>query len=222
MLSRCRGPGANKMNLGDDDHDRRARTAAARVAKILEEEGAQAQALFDRITKRHGLQTAKLLFERCIKLAKGPPSNEEEQEQRTAEKTRAKAAQSARALTKLPTLEQIPTANRDQLCDWYYRWPDRELKKKEHEVYTALLQRYVEVGGYPKDFNPNRLTPIKKRGSVMRNSPNAELPRLFEEEKAKHGGELTKAAFVKIHADRTGEDPGNIRKKLGYYLKRKT
>ena len=66
------------------------------------------------------------------------------------------------------------------------------------------------------------LPPIKKRGSTMRNSPNANLPKLFEEEKTKRGGHLTKAAFASLHAERTRGDAENIRKKLDYHLKRKT
>jgi hypothetical protein len=209
------------MTRKPDEYDRLAKEAGERVDKLLKNEGAQAQVLFDRIAKRHGLQTAKLLFERCVKLAK-EPSFEEEQGKRVDEKGKEKAAQSARSLTKLPTLEQISAADRVKICDWYYRWPDRRLNKKEQEVYSALLQRYVKVGGYPRDFNPNRLTPTKKRGSVMRNSPNAQLPRLFEEEKAKHGGNLTKPAFVKLHAVRTDQLEENVRKKLDYYLNRKT
>jgi hypothetical protein len=56
----------------------------------------------------------------------------------------------------------------------------------------------------------------------MRNSPNAELPRLFEEAKARHGQDLAQAAFAKMHADQTGQTADNVRKKLDYHLKRKT
>jgi hypothetical protein len=208
-----------------DEYDRRADAAAERVAKLLKEEGAQAQALFDRITKRYGLLTAKLIFERCIKLAK-EPSIEEEQEQRVAAKARAKATQKARAMSNLPTADEIAAAvaagDRRRICIWWYRWPVRELNDAETKIYFLLWRSLVTVGGYPKDFNPEQLPPAKKTGSKMRNSPNAELPRLFEQEKAKHGGKLTKAAFAVMYADRFGPTPEDVRKKLDYYERRKT
>jgi hypothetical protein len=204
----------------DFDYLAEARAAGERVKTILEKEGAQAKALFDRIVKRHGLGTAKALFERCINLAPEPTIDEERQ-QYAAAKAQEKAAQNARSLAKLPTLEQITAANRDLICKWYYSWPDRKLEEKEYKIYCALLRRYIDVGGYPKDFNPSRLPPTKKRGSVMRESPNAQLPRLYDEEKAKRDGELTETAFAAIHAKRTGESPENVRKKLSYHLKRR-
>ncbi len=211
--------------VGEDEYDRLAREAGERVAEILKVEGAQAQALFDRIAERHGLRTAKLLFQRCIKLAK-EPSIEEEQDQYVEAQAKAKKAQKARAMTKLPTAEQIAAAeskgDRRQICVWWYTWPARELSEAESAVYFRLWRSLVAVGGYPKDFNPEQLPPKKKPGSIMHNSPNAELLTLFEEERAKHGGNLTKAAFVKLHADRTGQTSENVRKKLDYYLKRKT
>jgi hypothetical protein len=209
------------MKPDDDDYMRAAKKAGERVAKILAKEGAQAQVLFDRIAKRHGMPTAKLLFERCIRLAKDP-SIQEEQKKRAAEKVEAKASQRARALTKLPSLDQIAAADRNQICDWYYRWPDRGLEKKEQDVYGVLLQRYVKMGGYPENFNPNRLTPTKKRGAIMRSSRNAELPVIFEREKARLGENFSKPAFYREHTDRFGPTPEDVRKKLDYYLKRKT
>ena len=114
----------------DDEYQRLAAAASDRVAKILENEGAQAKALFTRITERHGLGTAKLLFERCIKLA-NEPSTEEEQEQRAAEKAKAKAAQRVRAMTNLPTVEKVAVADRRQLCIWWYRLPARKFSTRE-------------------------------------------------------------------------------------------
>jgi hypothetical protein len=147
-----------------DEYGRLAATASKLVAEILKREGAQAQALFDRITKRHGLPTAKILFERCIKLAKEPTF--EEEQKRDAEKhANKRKAQAARALSKLPTLEQIAAANRNRICNWWYQWPDRKLKKQEREIYNALLRRYIEVKGYPEDFDPRK---IRRQRSAAR------------------------------------------------------
>ncbi len=126
-------------------------------------------------------------------------------------------------MPKLPTAEQISQADRRQICIWWYRLPARKFKAVEQEIVALLWQRYVDVGGYPANFSPEKeIPPIKKRGSTMRNSPNAKLPKLFEEEKTKRGGHLTKAAFASLHAERTRGDAENIRKKLDYHLKRKT
>jgi hypothetical protein len=209
------------MTSEPDEYDRLATEAGERVDEILKREGAQAQALFDRIVKRHGAPTAKLVFERCIKLAR-EPSQDEEQEQRRSAKAIQREAQEARAMTTLPTAEQIASADRRKVCVWWYRLPARKLSAEEEKLADLLWRRYVEVGGYPSDFDPQTLPPTKKLGSTMRNSPNAELPKLFEQEKAKHGGNLTKPAFITIQAERSGDDPENIRKKLDYYLARKT
>jgi hypothetical protein len=114
-----------------DEYGRLAATASKLVAEILKREGAQAQALFDRITKRHGLPTAKILFERCIKLAKEPTF--EEEQKRDAEKhANKRKAQAARALSKLPTLEQIAAANRNRICNWWYQAVS--LRQRNYEI----------------------------------------------------------------------------------------
>jgi len=209
----------------EDEYDRRARAAGVRVAKILEEEGAQAQALFERITKRLGLPTAKLLFERCIKLAK-EPSIEEEQEQRADALDTAKDKHRARAKNELPTNEEIDAAfaakDRKRMSTMWHRVPwGRKFSIKEKQIIDHLWRRYANLDGDTVDFNPDELTPTKKRGSTMRNSPNAELPRLYEEAKERHGQDLSPTAFARIHADQTGDTAENVRKKLDYHLKPK-
>jgi hypothetical protein len=211
-----------------DEYDHLAAEAGARVAEILKQEGAQAQALFDKIARRYDLTTAKLLFERCIKLAI-EPSVEDERNQYAAQKAKANAAQRARALTKLPTLEQISVADRDKICHLYYRWPDRSLTNAEQKIFNALLKRYVSFGGDRVDFNPEKLPPIKKQGSIARSSPNLKLPAIFDREFAELSEQLGRkpkqdevaAAIISKHGDRYGADVDNVVGNWKYRRKKK-
>lgn len=135
--------------------------------------------LFQEIVERCGIATAKFLFQECIRVA-------EEQEQQAAAITKADAAQQARALAKLPTLPQIATADREQICRWWARLPTRMLTENEKEIVGALAQRYVDVRGYPKGFDPTRLPPIKKKGAKARKPRGAELPAMFDALKLAH------------------------------------
>jgi hypothetical protein len=173
--------------------------------------------LFAEIVGRCDLPTAKFIFQKCILVA-------EEQESRAATVTREKAARLARALPKLPTLEQITLADRQQVSRWWARLPDRRFNAQEKRVIAALTLRYQQLGGYPRGFNEN-LPPIKKRGSIKRAAPNADLPALFDEanpksafsiEKARRGGKLTKRSFAAILTPRYGETAEHVLANLRY------
>ena len=172
--------------------------------------------LFVEIAQRCGLPTAKFIFQKCVEVA-------DEQENQAKAIQKAKAVRRDRAPIKLPTMEQIRAADRQQVSIWWarLRGTDQKFGNRDKPIIAALAERYKALDGYTRDFNEN-LPPIKKRGSKMRNSPNAELPRLFEEAKAVHGEDFSKAAFSVMHANRIGESPENVRKNLDYHLKRKT
>jgi hypothetical protein len=202
----------------DDYYMRAAKEAGERVGKILKQEGAQAKALFDRIAERHGLDTAKLLFELCIRLAR-EPSIEEQQEARAAALAKTKPARRSHELTKWPTMEEVVAADRKKICNLWARLPDRKYSAQEKRIYNLLLQRYVE----------ERLTPIKKRGSITRNSPNAKLPavfdRAFSELVAKLGrkpkqDEVAEAIMSK-HGNRYGGQVDNVIANWKYWRKKK-
>jgi len=175
--------------------------------------------LFGEIARRCGLLTAKWIFQNCIRVA-------EEQERQTAATTKAKAAQRTRELTKLPTAEQIAAADRKQISKWWARLPDRKFNAREKRLYDLLLRRYVEVGGYDKDFKPNQLPPIKKVGSVKHNAPNRDLVALFDSanpqsafsvEKANRGGKLTQTEFATTLIPTYGHDVENVLANLRYW-----
>jgi len=212
----------------DDYYMRAAKEAGERVAKLLKEEGAQARALFDRIAERYGLDTAKLLFERCIKSAK-EPSIEEEQKQLVAKKAKEKAAQQVRAMTELPTADRIAAADRRQICIWWYRLPARKFTAAEQTIVDLLWRHYVEVGGYPEGFKPERLPPPKKRGSITHNSPNAKLPAQFDREFSELAAKLGRKpkqeevaeAIISKHGTRYGEQVDNVIANWRYWRKKK-
>jgi hypothetical protein len=176
--------------------------------------------LFEEIARRCGPRTAKWIFQHCIRIA------EEQQSSQAAAITRAKAARRARELTKLPTAEQIAAADRKQISNWWARLPDRKYNAREKRLYDLLRRRYVEVGGYGKDFKPNQLPPIKKLGSVKRNAPNRVLPALFDSanpqssfsvEKAKRGGKLTQTEFAKTLVPIHGHTAEHVLANLRYW-----
>jgi hypothetical protein len=163
--------------------------------------------LFEEIIQRCGLPTAKFIFQKCVSVA-------EEQENQAAAVAKARVAQCARELIRFPTAEEIAAADRGQISRWWARLPDRKYDAQETRLYDLLRQRYVELGGYTKDFKPNQLPPIKKHGSVKRNAPNRDLPALFDSMKAKSGGKLTQIEFAEFliskYGARYGKDVENV------------
>jgi len=178
--------------------------------------------LFREIYQRCGLSTAKFIFKKCISVA--------EQEIRALAIDTAKAAKRTRELNKLPTEEEIVGADRKKICNWWARLPTRKLTTKEKGIVAILSQRYIEVGGYPADFDPARLPPIKKRGSVKHNAVNAGLPKLFDAnnpssafsvEKAKRGGKLTMTEFAATLVPAYGFDADHVLANLRYHRRPK-
>jgi hypothetical protein len=178
--------------------------------------------LFAEVASRCGVATARFIFQKCI-------SEAEKQEDRALGIQKKKAAQKARSLTTLPTAEQIAAADRKQISNWWARLPDRKITEREKPLYALLLKRYIEFGGYTKDFNPN-LPPLKKHGAVTRHAPNRELPALFDSknpnsafsiEKAKRGGNLTQIEFAETLVPRHGHDAEHVLANLRYHRKPK-
>ena len=184
---------------------------------------ADAWDLFYEICGRCDVPTAKHIFQKCISVA-------DEQEIQAAAIDKARAAQRTRELNKLPTEEAIAAADRKTICNWWARLPGRKFSAKEKTIVAALSRRYVEVGGYPHDFDPARLPPIKKRGSVKRNAINAGLPKLFDVndpssafavEKAKRGGKLTMTEFAATLVPAYGFDADHVLANLRYHRRPK-
>jgi hypothetical protein len=182
-----------------------------------------AWSLFCEIYQRCGLSTAKFIFQECISVA-------DKQEGQAAAIDKAKSAQRMRELTKLPTPEEIVVADRKKICNWWARLPIRKLTAEEKRIVAILCRRYIEVGGYPKDFDPAKLPPIKKRGSVNRNAINAALPKLFDEnnpssafsvEKAKRGGKLAMKDFAATLVPTYGYDADHVLANLRYHRRPK-
>jgi hypothetical protein len=174
---------------------------------------------FEEIARRCGPSTAIWIFQKCIRDA-------EEQQSSQAAAIREKAAQRTRELTKWPTAEQIAAANRKQISIWWARLPDRKFNAREKRLYDLLLQRLIEVDGYPEDFKPNQLPPIKKPGSVKRNAPSSVLPALFNSanpqsafsvEKAKRGGKLTRTEFATTLVPAHGHDAEHVLARNRYW-----
>jgi hypothetical protein len=179
--------------------------------------------LFAEIYQRCGAATAKFIFNRCIEEA-------EKQEREEGTKISATLSRRARELTELPTLDEVRAADRRQIVRWYAFWPDRKYKGKEKKITQLLQQRYVELGGHPEGFDPLKLPPIKRRGSVKHNAPNAELRALFDEsdpdsafsrEKAKRGGHLKKSEFATTLVPKYGATADHVLANLRYWRKAK-
>jgi hypothetical protein len=170
--------------------------------------------LFAEIAQRCGLPTAKYLFQSCITEA-------DNQERAIVGRDRAKAAQRARELTKLPTAEQVASADRQKICNWYARLPSRKFRARERPIVDAIFKRYIAFGGYPVDFKEN-LPPIKKRGAVKRNAANAELMALFDESNPESGWSIakrrgsTKTAYAATLVPRHGATADHVLANLRY------
>jgi hypothetical protein len=158
--------------------------------------------LFEEIHQRCGLPTATHIFQKCIDVAA-------QQEEENAAIERRKRVRKERAPFKLPTISQIDSADRRQICLWWarLRGTDQRFSASEKKIIRRLAERYQEVDGYPKDFDETALPPTKKKGARKRNAPNAQLPAMFDAnnpdspfsiEKARRGGKMTEREFAEV------------------------
>jgi hypothetical protein len=160
--------------------------------------------------------TAKFIFEKCIK---------EGAEVQAANAKRSADAQRRAAAKpmKLPTITQIDAAARHQICVWWARLgaTDQAFSEGEKRIIHHLAGRYVEVGGYTKDFDEIRLPPIPQ----MRNRNDAALLVMFDRsnpqsaysiERERHGGKLKVSEFAASLVPEFGGSASHIMRKVKY------
>jgi hypothetical protein len=166
-----------------------ARAASERIAGPL----SHARNLFKKISRECDVTTARLIFQLCA--------------QEAVEAVAEKKNQPQRQPMKLPTIARIDDADHAQICTWWERsrYTDQKFSKSEKQVIGRLAKRYVELGGYPAGYTEGKLPPIKKKGSIKRDAPTADLPALFDAmnphsafsiERATRGGRLNKREFA--------------------------
>jgi hypothetical protein len=179
--------------------------------------------LFASIMGKCGFETAKFIFEKCIKEGA-------EIEAANAKRSANAQQRAGAAPMKIPTVQEIDAADRERICMWYARLltTDQHFSNREREAVDRLTKRYIEFGGFPAGFKP-RLPPIKKKGAVKRDAANAALPAMFDAtnprsafsiEKAKRGGDLTKRDFagLLVKSDKKfGKDVDSLLANLRYH-----
>jgi hypothetical protein len=158
--------------------------------------------LFAIIIEKCGLETAKFIFEKCIKEGT-------EIEAASAKRAAATQRRATAAPMKIPTIKEIKAADRDRICMWYARLltTDQHLSLQEKKSVALLTKRYIEFGGFPADFVP-RLPPIKKKGATRKVRPAAaELPALFTALKIEHP-RLNNPRIAELIVERYGKKYG--------------
>jgi hypothetical protein len=173
--------------------------------------------LFANIIDSCGYPTAKFIFEKCIK---------EGAEIEAAKAKRVANAQrrAAAAPMKIPTIAQIDAAGHSQICIWWERLRSTEQKfdsASEKESVDRIQARYIEFGGYPKDYTEGKLPPIPQK----RNHDDAALVAMFDRSnpqspysiaREKRGGKLKTAEFAASLVPEFGTSAGHIMRKVKY------
>jgi len=124
---------------------------------------------------------------------------------------------------KLPTIEQINAADRHQICVWWarLRGTDQDFSVDEKQIIGHLAGRYVEVGGYTKDFDETKLPPIPQK----RNHDDAILVAMFDRTnpesaysiaRAERGGQLKVSEFAASLVPKWGNSAGHVIRKVKF------
>lgn len=175
-----------------------------------------ARILFEMICRNCDLPTAKFIFQRCVEEAV-------DQEEAQAAANKHRESRLHRPPIRLPSTKQIDAADRHQICVWWarLRGTDQAFSESEKIIIHHLAGRYVDLGGYTKDFDETKLPPIPQK----RNHADEALLVMFDRtnpqsaysiEREKRGGKLRAVEFAASLVPEFGTSAGHIIRKVKY------